>query len=161
MENKSAIIPEKYKVLSGSALKCLALVTMIIDHVGVVLLKNSGIVLLQTGLGTLTLYTLTRKIGRLACPIYCFLLMEGFLHTQNRRKYGLRLLLFAIISEIPWNLEHTGTLRYASQNVFFTLLLGYCCILVYEKYRGQFSEQLVFRYSERIFFYRFHVMILL
>ncbi len=142
MENKSAIIAEKYKILSGSALKCLALVTMIIDHVGVVLLKNSGIVLLQTGLGTLTLYTLTRKIGRLAFPLYCFLLVEGFLHTRNRRKYGLRLLLFAIISEIPWNLEHTGSLHYASQNVFFTLFLGYAGLCCLEYFHEKPLEQL-------------------
>ena len=131
MEQKLQVIPERYKVLSGSALKCIALATMIIDHVAVVLLKNSGIVLMHTGLGTLTLYTLMRKTGRLAFPIYCFLLVEGFLHTSDRKKYGRNLLLFALISELPWNLEHTGTLRYAAQNVFFTLFLGYvglCCL---------------------------------
>ena len=128
---ESLVIQEKYKVLSGSALKCIALVTMMIDHVAVVLLKNSHIVLLRTGTDPLTLYTVMRKIGRLSFPIYCFLLVEGFLHTHDRKKYGLNLLLFALISEIPWNLEHTGMLRYAGQNVFFTLFLGYlglCCL---------------------------------
>ena len=131
MEPEPSVIPEKYRVLSGSVLKCIALVTMIIDHVAVVLLKNSGIVLFGTGDGAFTLYTLMRKIGRLAFPLYCFLLVEGFLHTQDRKRYGANLLLFALISEIPWNLEHTGTLFYPAQNVFFTLFLGYlglCCI---------------------------------
>ena len=143
MEQRTGLIPEQYKILSGSALKCIALITMIIDHVAVVLLKNSHIVLLRVGTEALTLYTLMRKIGRMAFPIYCFLLVEGFLHTRDRRKYGLNLLIFALISEIPWNLEHTGTLQYAVQNVFFTLLLGYgglCCI---ESYRDERGKQLV------------------
>ena len=142
MEQKDGLIPEQFKVLSGSALKCIALVTMIIDHIGVILLKNSNIVLLRTGMGPLTLYTLMRKIGRLAFPIYCFLLVEGFLHTHDRRKYGLNLLIFALISEIPWNLEHTGALHYTAQNVFFTLFLGYvglCCI---ENFREDGWKQL-------------------
>ncbi|MBQ9662075.1 MAG: TraX protein [Oscillospiraceae bacterium] len=142
MEPEGSLIPAKYKVLSGSALKCIALITMIIDHIGVVLLKDSRIVLFGTGSGAFTLYTLMRKIGRLAFPLYCFLLVEGFLHTHDRKKYGLNLLLFALISELPWNLEHTGTLRYAAQNVFFTLFLGYvglCCI---EYFRQRPREQL-------------------
>ena len=131
MKAESVCIPEKYRILSGSALKCIALFTMIVDHVGLHLLRNSGIVLLHTSAGSLELFTLMRKVGRLAFPIYCFLLVEGFLHTHDRRKYGLNLLAFALISEIPWNLEHTGALHCSSQNVFFTLFLGYagmCCI---------------------------------
>ncbi len=132
-EQTKSIIPDRYKILSGSALKCIALFTMIADHVGSHLLKGTAydVVLLQLGGKALTLSTLMGKVGRLAFPIYCFLLIEGFLHTHNRVKYGGSLLLFALISEIPWNLEHTGTLLYIKQNVFFTLFLGYvglCCI---------------------------------
>ena len=93
MKAESVIIPEKFKILSGSALKCIALFTMIVDHVGLHLLRNSGIVLMRTGIGTLTLFTLMRKVGRMAFPIYCFLLVEGFLHTHDRKKYGLNLLV--------------------------------------------------------------------
>ena len=126
-----SIIPEKYKVLSGSALKCLALITMIIDHVGYHLVRPLDIVLFQLGQKTVFLDFLMGKIGRLAFPIFCFLLVEGFLHTHDRLKYGRNLLLFALISEIPWNLVYTGTLHYAKQNVFFTLFFGFvglCCI---------------------------------
>lgn len=138
----NGLIPEKYKILSGSALKCIALATMIIDHIAVVLLRNSNIILLRVSRESLTLYSLMRKIGRMAFPIYCFLLVEGFLHTHDRRKYGLNLLIFALISEIPWNLEHTGALHYTAQNVFFTLFLGYmglCCI---ENFREDGWKQL-------------------
>ena len=143
MKAESVCIPEKYKILSGSVLKCIALFTMIVDHVGLHLLRNSGIVLMHTSAGPLELFTLMRKVGRLAFPIYCFLLVEGFLHTHDRRKYGLNLLAFALISEIPWNLEHTGALHCSSQNVFFTLFLGYagmCCI---EELKERPLEQLI------------------
>ena len=143
MKAESVCIPKKYKILSGSVLKCIALFTMIVDHVGLHLLRNSGIVLLYTSAGPLELFTLMRKVGRLAFPIYCFLLVEGFLHTHDRRKYGLNLLAFALISEIPWNLEHTGALHCPSQNVFFTLFLGYagmCCI---EELKERPLEQLI------------------
>ena len=143
MKAESVCIPKKYKILSGSVLKCIALFTMIVDHVGLHLLRNSGIVLLYTSAGPLELFTLMRKVGRLAFPIYCFLLVEGFLPTHDRRKYGLNLLAFALISEIPWNLEHTGALYCPSQNVFFTLFLGYagmCCI---EELKERPLEQLI------------------
>ena len=142
MEERREIIPDRYKVLSGSAIKCIALVTMIIDHIGVVLMKNSRIVLLHTSQGAFTLYTLMRKIGRLSFPLYCFLLVEGFLHTHDRKKYGSNLLLFALISEIPWNLEHTGTLFYEKQNVFFTLFLGFVALCCVEHWREHPREQL-------------------
>ena len=143
MKAEAVCIPEKFRILSGSALKCIALFTMLVDHVGMHLLRNRGIVLLHTRMGTLTLYALMRGVGRLAFPIYCFLLAEGFLHTRDRRKYGLNLLAFALISEIPWNLEHTGTLQYPVQNVFFTLFLGYAGLCCVEELKERPWEQLI------------------
>ena len=146
-EQVKSVIPDRYKILSGSALKCIALFTMIIDHVGRQLLAGSNIVLLRIAQKTITLDYLMTSIGRLAFPIYCFLLVEGFLHTHDRIKYGGNLLLFALISEIPWNLEHTGTWMYAKQNVFFTLFLGYlglyCVEGLREKPRYQLAALLV------------------
>lgn len=121
---KQRFLPDNFRVLSGSILKVVAVVSMLIDHVGVHLVNNE-IILIQYGDYRLTLYRAMRDIGRLAFPIFCFLLIEGFLHTRNQKRYGISLFIFAIISEIPWNLEHTGTFFYDQQNVFFTLLLGY------------------------------------
>lgn len=100
--------------LSGSALKILALITMILDHTGLLFFSpEEGI------------YWLFRGIGRLAFPIYCFLLAEGYFHTGSRGKYLRNLLLFAVISEIPFDLMAFGVpLEPAGQNVFFTLALG-------------------------------------
>lgn len=132
MENYR-LIPEKYRFLSSSGLKVIAVLTMLIDHVASVFLRENPIIILQIADHTLTLYTLMRFIGRIAFPIFAFLLAEGCHYTSDRKKYGIRLFVFALISEIPWNLEHSGNLLYSSQNVFFTLLLGFLGLCVIEE----------------------------
>ena len=87
-EQGKNMIPDRYKILSGSALKCIALVTMIIDHIQGHLLSNLDIVLMRLGEITVTLNSLLHKIGRIAFPIYCFLLVEGFLHTHEAENTG-------------------------------------------------------------------------
>ena len=101
----------KWQFLSGSWLKVLAMVTMLLDHVaGFLLFRNPE---LQTLLFTLrghhvTVLVLLRMIGRLAFPLFAFLLVEGFQHTRNRKQYGLNLFLFALLSEISFNLMRSG-----------------------------------------------------
>lgn len=68
-------------------------------------------------------------IGRLAFPMFAFFLVEGFFHTHDRKKYCMRLLLLAILSELPINLMYSGLLFYPfHQNVIWTLLTGFLCI---------------------------------
>lgn len=141
MENN--LVSQKYRFLSGSVLKIIAVATMLIDHTASVLLARNAIGITVLG-HSVRLYTVMRLIGRMAFPIYAFLITEGFIHTRNRKRYGINLLVFAFVSEIPWNLEHSGEPFLAeSQNVFFTLLFGYLGICMIEKYKGKIGLQAV------------------
>ncbi len=95
--------------INGFTLKWIAIITMLIDHIGATLYPQ---------------YTCLRIIGRMSFPIFCFLLVEGAVHTGNIRKYEIRLLVFALISEIPFDYAFFGKLTLEHQNVFFTLFIG-------------------------------------
>lgn len=133
---KRTISLEKIRFLSGSWLKLIAVVSMLVDHCAHILwtgepaFREPLFILAGT---EFTGYFILRKIGRIAFPIFCFLLAEGYQHTRDRRKYGRDLLIFALLSELPFNLMSGGTLWYPEkQNVFVTLLLGYAFAYVYD-----------------------------
>ena len=142
----ASFLPAKFQVLSGSALILIAITLMLIDHTGLMILYNypaTTATLFSFGGVDYSWYRIFRDIGRAAFPIFCFLLVEGFLHTHNRKKYGLNLFLFACISEIPWNFMFTNTWRYEKQNVFFTLFLGYLAFCALEYFWDNQRMQLV------------------
>ena len=143
----TSFMPEKLRILSGSSLKVLAMVIMLIDHTASFLLRHYPPAIapwIQIGSTTYSLYRVMRDVGRAAFPIFCFLLVEGFLHTHDRFKYGRNLLIFACISEIPWNFAQNSTLLYpGKQNVFFTLFLGYLAFCLIEHFEKNATMQLV------------------
>ena len=117
--------------ITGNALKLIAIITMVIDHVDYGLYHTYA---LANNCLNWELYRFLRILGRMAFPIYCFLLVEGFFHTQDRKKYGLRLLILALISEVPFDLGLYGSLFYWKKtNVVFTLLIGYILIWFLEE----------------------------
>ena len=126
----------KCKIFSGSWLKLIAVVSMLIDHTAHILWWDDPTMtaeLFFLGGRSISAYWLARKIGRLAFPIFCFLIAEGWRHTRSKVKYGLNLALFALISEIPFNLMMGGTLgNPGKQNVFVTLFLGLLFLWVYD-----------------------------
>lgn len=147
--------------LSGSTLKLVAIITMTIDHFA------AGIIyfMLVTwrfpediGFERLyQIYLVLRGIGRTAFPIYCFLLIEGLLHTHSRIRYLINLLLFAVLSELPFDLIATDTLTdpmsldipkliydnrpeiYEHQNVFLTLAIGLAACWIIEEFRRRYG----------------------
>lgn len=127
------------KLLSGSWLKMLAMVSMVIDHTAYWLLRGNADFmepLFVVGSKHISYYFLMRSIGRLAFPLFAFLIVEGFVYTRNRRRYGRNLFLFAVISEVPWALLHHG-FHLSGHNVMFTLLAGFLGLCVIERYRVQ------------------------
>ena len=108
--------------MSGTTLKWIAVISMLIDHTAEVLINHNAAL---TDPIWAQIYVLMRGIGRIAFPIYAFLLVEGFLHTRDVKKYLARMLTFAVVSEIPFDLAVFHTPFYwGYQNVFFTLFLG-------------------------------------
>lgn len=128
--------------MSGSTLKLLACITMVIDHFAMVFLPDipaANIAYFTLAESPVSLYTILRCLGRLAFPLYCFLLLEGFTHTRDRFRYGKTLLIFAVLSEVPWDLAHGG-FSLTTQNVYFTLFLGLCCVWLMEKYKDSYLK---------------------
>lgn len=135
------------KGISGSTIKIIAVIAMLIDHTGAVILERQMIAKGMYGLADAQAayewmarygvlywgYMAMRLIGRLGFPIFCFLLVEGFQRTRDVRKYALRLGLFALISELPFNLAIAGGWSAPGyQNVYFTLLIGLLALCVFD-----------------------------
>ena len=116
--------------ISGSTLKLIAVFSMLVDHTGATVLRTLCHLPSITAVPGrqaffVSAYNLSRSIGRIAFPIFCFLLVEGFLHTRSAAKYAFRMLLFAVVSEIPFDLALKGAWYYPEkQNVYVTLLIA-------------------------------------
>ena len=97
--------------MSALTLRIIACVAMLLDHIGY-----------MTG------NTVLRIIGRIAFPIFVYLIYNGFRHTSSRFRYALRLAVFALISQVPFTLFSHGTVDFTHGNAMFTLLAGLLCI---------------------------------
>lgn len=111
--NEVIFSKKKKQGLTSFDLKMIATVTMLFDHIAVILVHSKY------------LYYFFRAVGRVSFPIYSFLLVEGFFHTKDRKKYAGRLAIFALISEIPYDLAFQHQFfEWQRQNIFLTLLIG-------------------------------------
>lgn len=104
--------------MTSFVLKLIAIITMFCDHISY----------------TLYDFSVLNYIGRIAFPIFAFQLTQGYIHTSNIKKYTIRLFIFAIISQIPFWLFLKTFLHPEKYtfNIFFTLLLGLICIIIWE-----------------------------
>ena len=109
---------------------------MLIDHATKLFVDDTSVV-----------FTIGSGIGRLAFPIFCFLIVEGLFHTRDKKKYALRLLIAAIISEVPYDLMRFGTVwNFDSQNVLWTLLFGFLAIAMIEYVKAKYPGDM-FKYN--------------
>ena len=118
--------------LSSSTLKIIALVTMLIDHVAAAILVR--FFLAGQYRQYMPVYDVMRSIGRIAFPIYCYMLVEGLKYTRNQWKYLARLGVFALVSEIPFDLAfQSRILETGYQNVYFTLFFGLLAMIMVQE----------------------------
>jgi len=136
-----------YKCLPAGSLKLIAIVTMFIDHfmAGVFApLYTSGyfknVELVKRGV---EIYDIGRNIGRFAFPVFCFLLVEGFYHTKSRVKYMRNLVIFALVSEVPFDLLLKQKMDFTAQNVYFTLAISLGSIWVITAVKKRFEKETV------------------
>lgn len=105
--------------LSSCALKIIAIISMVADHYAYFLVEHDT-----------TMYDLLRTFGRIAFPVFAFLIAEGFANTRNRMRYFLTILGFAVVSEVPWYLLN-GT--DGTHNVMFALALGVVALALFDR----------------------------
>lgn len=108
-------ITDKYGIDSFH-LKCIAMLTMLLDHIAQIFFPQIRIF---------------KIVGRMAFPIYAFLIAEGFHYTHDRKKYAVRLGIFGLLSEIPYDVAFTGTLFWwDNQNVMFSLAISVVVLML-------------------------------
>ncbi|MDF2511568.1 MAG: putative fimbrial assembly protein FimC [Herbinix sp.] len=114
----------KLKSLSGNTIKIIAIIAMIIDHVGWAFVDTDSVPAM-----------IMHTIGKLTGPIMCYYIAEGNHFTRNRKKYVDRLALFVLISHIPYNLffNYGREITLLPTSVIFTLLCGLLALIVYER----------------------------
>lgn len=129
---------KKLQFLSGAQLKLIAIVSMLVDHINKALIYPN----LTSAEGFLsTLSNIFDKIGRIAFPLFCFMLVEGFFKTHDRKKYLLNLLIFGVISEVPFDMFTTASFFNKDwNNVMFTLALVLITIWIIDTLKAKMEK---------------------
>jgi len=111
--------------LDRNTLKYIAIIAMLADHIAASFVPADTL-----------LYFIMRFIGRLTAPIMCFFIAEGFHYTRSKWKYSARLAVFALVSQFAYTLFFDGELTstfFTQWNMIYTLLVGFCMLLAYDK----------------------------
>ena len=138
MQDKQASGLGRFRGVPADVIKLTAIVTMLIDHIGAIFYSS-----LNPGV-----YMLMRAVGRIAFPLFAFCIVEGYTHTRSVPKYLLRLSLFAVLSELPFDYAffagRGGLMYWGHQNVFVTLALGLAAVWLIDRIRISFSSMSFF-----------------
>lgn len=136
------------KRIRSDYLKIIAMVCMLIDHIGISILEKMYLAASDIGLAQkiYDINEILRGIGRLALPIFAYQIAVSMIYTRNRKKYIERLALFAVISEVPFDLLNAGKVWDISyQNVIITLLFGAIAIWGIDWFYNKYKESRVIR----------------
>lgn len=142
--------------LTTQAIKWIAIISMLCDHFAKIVLRaminhhwtDASVILALHSDGVLSLYNGLQYFGRLAFPLFVFLLVEGFFLTRNRWKYLRRIFIFALISEIPFDLgfrmesiqvSPAKIVEFSYQNVMFTLVIGLLAMILIDQVMKKFG----------------------
>ncbi|MEW9096397.1 MAG: TraX family protein [Clostridiaceae bacterium] len=127
--------------MNSTTLKLFAIIAMLLDHIGTVLYPQ---------------VIIFKLIGRLAFPIFCFFIAEGYLKTRNKKKYMLRLFICALISQIPFTLVFRQAFgeSFFALNTIFDLFLGLVAIYLYDNSKSKYRIAFVWVIAIAAFFLR-------
>ncbi len=130
--------PKRLQVLNGAQLKYMAFLSMLLDHV-----NNSMITPYLDGKGPLLhVSNVLSILGRVAFPLFMFFLVEGFFKTRSRKKYLINLLIFALLSEVPFDLFTSRELFNKNwNNIMFTLALSLITIWIVDEMKGRLAKK--------------------
>lgn len=125
------------KPLNRDVIKYFAMFTMLLNHIANVFLPYG-----------LIWYEILVDVGYFTAITMCYFLVEGYKYTRSKRKYGLRLLGFAVLSQFPFSLAFSepGELRFHGFNMLFTLFLCFCILVVGERVENPLLRALLWTF---------------
>lgn len=129
----------RMKGIDRTTIKQIAMLSMLLDHIGYMFFHGINE-------GQNAIYITLHLVGRMAFPLFMFLLSDGFFRSRSREKFFLRLFIGAIVSEVPYDLMRFGKwLDFSSQNVMWTLLIffGYMwvCEMLLSEMDRKFAQK--------------------
>lgn len=112
----------KIQILDGTMLKIIAMISMVFDHVGDMFFPG---------------LMWPRMIGRIAMPLFSFCIAEGYIHTRDKNKYLIRMGIFALVSEVSFDLAFSGRIELSHQNIMLTFFLAIMALRFFDFIRGE------------------------
>lgn len=129
--------------MTWQIVKIIAIVSMTLDHAASTFLSQSFLIdrLGMSMVASGKIYPILHALGRIAFPLYAFGMAQGCTYTKNRKKFLLRLLFFAVLAEVPFQLAlNDGSIELLPlpiTNVLFTLLIGSLCCFIWDFFRNK------------------------
>ena len=131
------ICMEKKFSLNRTQIKYVAIAAMLLDHIAAFILQPEEYPALTF------LYVIMRTVGRMTGPVMFYFIAEGYRYTSSKLKYGIRLLCFGILSQIPYSLARYGTISGTNLNVMITLFMSFLMLVVADKVKDKVMKGIV------------------